>query len=258
MAYFTEVIPPGQTGEIKFEITGSKVSGTFTKTATVFSNDPSRKAMKISVHAQVIQYVDVVPSSKVYLRGTYDQSVSKILTIRSNETDREFEITGIRSNIDDKITYKLGERSAEGEYELTIWKNPKLPTMNTWGSVYLDTNSENDPEKVIEVNVTTRGSIVVHPSTVNFGRVIIQNAEQEPIERVVTVYKISGSFQIENVQFSSDFYEASIESLEEGKRYRVTVRIRPGTKDSYIDEMIINTNDPQEPTVKVRLLARGV
>ena len=258
MAYFTEVIPPGQTGEIKFEITGSKVSGTFTKKATVYSNDPSRKAMKISVHAQIIQYVEVLPASKLYLRGTYDQSVHKTLTIRSNETDREFEITGIRSNIDDKITYKLGERSAEGEYELIIWKNPKLPTMNTWGSVYLSTNSENAPEKIIEVNVTTRGSIVVHPSTVNFGRVIVRNADQEVIERVVTVYKLTGSFQIENIEFSSDFYEASVEALEDGKRYKVTVRIHPGTKDSYIDEMIIKTNDPQEPFVKVRLLARGV
>jgi len=258
VADFTEAIPPGQTGEIKFEITGSKVAGTFTKTATVYSNDPSRKSMKIGVSAQIIQFVEILPAQKVYLRGTYDEAISKTLTIRSNETERDFEITGVRSNIDDKITYELGERNASGEYEIKIWKNPKLPTMNTWGSIYLDTNSENEPEKVIEINVATRGAIVVHPSTVNFGRVSAQNAEDDVIERVVTVYKLSGSFEIKGVEFSSGFYEADIEALEEGRKYRVKVRIRPGSKDSYIDEMIINTNDPQEPSVKVRLLARGV
>ena len=59
--------------------------------------------------------------------------------------------------------------------------------------------------------------------------------------------------------FSSDFYEASIESVEEGKKYKVKVNFRPGAdQKSYVDEMIINTDDPQEPSIRVRLIARGV
>jgi len=37
------------------------------------------------------------------------------------------------------------------------------------------------------------------------------------------------------------------------------VTFAPTTKkQNYLDEMIINTNDPQEPNVRVNILARGL
>ncbi len=256
MAEFSEVIPPGQEGHITLEVLGEKVHGKWRKSATVMTDDPIRPRLTISLGGTVINHVDVKPG-RVYLRGMYGESVTAELKISSNEKKKDLEILEISSNIDDKMTYKVVPDNEPGHYRIKLYKNPKLPTLNTWGSLFITTNSENTPDKVIQINVVTRGAIIVQPSTLNFGNVRSTNVTG--VEKIITVSKIVGDFRIRDVAFSSNFYEASVESVEDGKKYKIKVNFRPGVdQKSYVDEMIINTDDPQEPSIRVRLIARGV
>lgn len=262
MAQFDEVIPPGQEGGITLEIDGEKVTGSFVKKATVTTNDPDHEQLTISISGKILPYIDVQPANRIYLRGMFGEVVEKEVTISSYEKKKGFEITDVTSNIDDKITYQVLPEGEPGRYRLKVYKNPKLPTMNTWGSIYLHTNSEKTPESVIQVNVQTRGSIVIQPSTLNFG--IVKEASNGGAilannEKSLTVFKIKGEFHIEDVAFSNGFYSADVQPLEDGKKYRITVSFAPGTvQDAYADEMIITTDDPLEPSLRVRLLARGM
>ena len=147
------------------------MSGNFSKNATIYTNDPKHPRMTVSIAGRILHYVDVTPSSRVFLRGMYGEKVVKELTIRSSEKKKDFKILKLSSNIDDKITYKAVPNPEPGVYTVQIFKNPKLPTMNTWGSVTILTNSEKAPSKKIQINVTTRGSIVVQPAVLNFGSV---------------------------------------------------------------------------------------
>jgi hypothetical protein len=255
VAEYSEVIPPGQEGHITLEVVGEKVHSTWRKSATVQSDDPKHPRVTISLGGTVISYVDIKPN-RVYLRGMYGEPVSSEVRISSNEKKKDLEIVEVSSNIDDKITYEVVPDSEPGHYAIKLYKNPKLPTLNTWGSLFITTNSEKTPDKVVQINVVTRGAIIVQPSTLNFGNV---RPDPAGVEKVITVSKVLGDFQIRDVAFSSDHYEASIEPVEEGKKYRVKVNFRPDTEQkSYVDEMIINTDDPQEPSIRVRLIARGV
>lgn len=256
MADFDKVIPPGQEGKIYLEVRGEKVSGKFNKSATVFTNDPKHPRMTISIAGKVLYYVTVTPSSRIYLRGMYGEKVAKEISITSSEKKKDFKILDVSSNIDDKITYRVIEDQEPGTYKIRLVKNPKLPTLNTWGSLKIKTNSDHSPEKVIQVNVTTRGSIVVQPSTLNFGAVS-SDASGANLEKSITIFKVKGEFAIKDVTLSSDSFRAKVEPLEEGKKYKVTVKFEPGADpQSYLDEMIINTDDPQEPSLRVRLLGR--
>ena len=49
MADFDKVIPPGQEGKINLEIAGKKVHGNFSKSATVYTNDPVHAQLTITV-----------------------------------------------------------------------------------------------------------------------------------------------------------------------------------------------------------------
>lgn len=261
MASFDKVIPPGQEGKIQFEIDGKKVHGAFNKNATVTTNDPKHPSMTIALAGRVIAYIEVQPSNQVYLTGVYGEQVSKELTISSNEKKKKFEITSLSSNIDDKITYSYEAAAEPGRYKITLWKNPKLPTLNTWGSLYINTNSEHTPQKVIQVSVATRGLIVCQPTQVNFGAQKFNEAGGliKPAVQTVEVFKVEGEFQIKNVEFSVPDYKAQVETVEAGKRYQVLVTFAPGAKKkNFQDEMIINTDDPQEPSVRVNILARGI
>jgi hypothetical protein len=259
VAEFDEVIAPGQEGKITLEVVGAKVSGSFSKNATVHSNDPDHPRLTISIAGQIMHYVDVQPD-RVYLRGMYGETVSKEVTIVSNEKKKDFQIVDVSSNIDDKMTYRVEPDAEPGHYKIKLFKNPKLPTLNTWGSLTIKTNSEKTPEKIIQVNVVTRGAIVCQPTTLNFGAVragAVLGAQG--IEKELTVFKVKGDFNITDITFSSDRYHASVEALEDGKKYKVLVGFRPAAdQQSYVDEMIIRTDDPQEPSIRVRLLARGV
>lgn len=257
VAEFDEVVLPGEEGTITLEVAGSKVDGTWRKSATVHTNDPSHSRMTISLGASVINHVTVEPS-KVYLRGMHGEAVSATVDVSSVEMKKDLEIVSVSSNADDKMTYEIVPDAEPGHYSIKLYKNPKLPTVNTWGTLFIKTNSEKTPDKSVQVNVVTRGSIVVQPSSVNFGAVTASNTDG--VEKSIIVTKLTGDFQIHNVSFSDGAYKADVEPIEDGKKYRIRVKFHPDVieKKSYVDEMIINTDDPQEPAIRVRMIAEGV
>lgn len=261
MASFDKVIPPGQEGKIVFEIDGKRVHGAFSKSATVQTNDRKHSQLTITLAGKIIPYIEVQPSTTVYLTGIYGEEVSKELVITSNEKKKDFKILGLNSNMDDKITYAYEADQEPGRYRVTVWKNPKLPTLNSWGALTIQTNSEKSPDKVVQVSVATRGLIICQPSQINFGpvRFTPTGALAKPAKKTLNIFKVEGVFQVKNVEFSSPDYTAEVETLEEGKRYAINVAFQPSSKkQNYHDEMIINTTDPQEPSVRVILLAHGL
>lgn len=263
MAKFDKVIPPGQEGKISMVIEGKKVHGSFSKSATIHSNDPKNPVMTITMSANEVPYVSVEPTERLYLQGRYGEKIGKVLTLRSNEEDLDFRITSLESNIDDKITYK-SETMEDGSYQVHVWKNPKLPTLNTYGSLTVHTNSENSPEKVIQVQVITKGSITVQPTTINYGAVRFSKKDEEAgvVKKSVTVIKSQGEFSIRDIEFNSDRYEADVDEVVPGKRYKVDVTFHPPVKHQArqreVGEMLIHTTDPREPTLRVKLVARAM
>lgn len=264
MAKFDKVIPPGQEGRIELVVEGKKVHGDFDKSATVHTNDPEHPVMTLSIAGSIIAYVDVQPSHRVYLQGRYGETVEKTVTIKSNEEDLDFKITNVESNIDDKITYKLEPPEPDGTYKLKIWKNPKLSGVNTYGSVFLHTNSKNSPEKTLQVQVISKGTITVQPSTVNFGAVRfgMDGKKAEAVSKDVTIIKSMGQFHIQDITFSNEKFSAEVEPVVPGVRYKITVSFQPPEKtqpnQNHRGDMIIHTDDPREPTVHVKLVARSV
>lgn len=217
--------------------------------------------MSLTLKGTIKRYVDVKPADRVYMSGMYGETVMKELTISSEEMGASFQIFNATSNIDDKVTYRVSPGTDPGTYRLRIWKNPKLPVIKTWGSITLNTNSEHSPEKVVQVNVTTNSLIKAQPSIVNFGRISIGGPKEEAhsYTKTITISKIKGQFNISGVTFSKDYYSADVETIENGKTYRLTVTFKPEqTRRHYSDEMIVKTDDPLEPSVKVRLIARSI
>jgi hypothetical protein len=260
VAKFDKVISPGQEGKITLEVDGNKVHGTFSKSASVLSNDPKHPRITLQLTGSVVRYIDIVPTDRVYLSAMYGEPAEREVTIVSNEKGLDFKILRLESNIDDKITYKLYPGDAENKYKLKVWKNPKLPAMNTWGSITVYTNSKKSPTKVIQVNVATRSLIKAQPSIINFGRIpLSEDTGVNRLEKTITVSKVKGEFSIKNISFTNDYYTASYQALEEGKRYTITVKFNPDqVRRRYSDQMIISTDDPHEPVVKIRLLARTI
>jgi hypothetical protein len=261
---FDEVIAPGKQGKIEFVLDGEKVHGEFNKTAAVTSNDPTHPIMTIAVSGIEIPFLDIQPSGTVYLNGRYDEHVERVVTVASNEKDgQNFKILRLTSNLDDKITYKL-EDAGPGKYNITIYKNPKLPTLMTYGNLYLHTTSKEVPTSTLQVHVVTKGSIDVAPQMVNFGAVKFAEVAGagQSITRGVIVSKASGDFAIKDIQVNNPSFKAWVEPVQEGKQYRVQVTFTPPLKTQATQnetaEMIIHTDDPSEPAIKLQVAARAI
>lgn len=261
MADFDKVIPPGQEGKINLQVNGNKVHGTFSKSATVFSNDPEHPQMRLTLKGKEMAYVNVTPADRLYLQGYFGDPVEKTLTITSNEKDLDFKVTGVTSNIDDKITYRVEKGENRGEYRIKIWKNPKLPTMNTFGTVFIHTNSAKSPDKSIQVQVLTKGSITVRPSMVNFARVPFSRPDHKasPVTRSIVLIKPKGGFAVQSIEVDNDHFQAHLKEVDPGKRYMVEVTFNPPERRSAnqreAGQMMIITNDPTEPRITVPLRA---
>jgi Protein of unknown function (DUF1573) len=261
---FDRVIAPGKMGKIEFVLDGEKVHDAFNKKATVKSNDPVHGTMTIAVTGKEIPYLDVSPPGTVYLHGRYGEHVERTLTVTTNENDLDFKIVGITSDIDDKITYKVHPGSKAGSYDVAVYKNPALPTLITYGMIYLHTTSKESPKTGIQVNIITKGDITVSPPAVNFGPVKFAEGagSGQAITRDLVVSKTAGDFAVKNVTLNNSHFKAYVESVAEGKQYRIQVVFTPPLKTSEEQaetaEMTIHTSDAKEPAIRVHVVARAL
>jgi hypothetical protein len=263
VAKFDKVIPPGQEGKIEVSINGEKVHGTFSKTATVESNDPLHAHMTIAVEGTEIPYLNIVPEGTVYLHGRYGEVIEKKVKISSNEELPDFKVTGVTSNVDDKVTYRVEPGEKAGEYTLHVFKNSKLPTMSTFGNLFIHTNSKDSPESKLEVQIMTKGSISVSPTSVNFGVVKFtdENGPGTPATRSIVASKATGKFAIKEITVNNPEFVAALEPVTPGQQYRIQVTFTPPARNAVgqteFAEMVIHTDDPMEPELRVQLLARA-
>jgi len=264
VAKYDKVIPPGQEGKIEMVIEGKRVHGKFNKTATIRSNDPKHPTTTIAMMGNITPYVSIIPKTRLFLQGQYGETITKSITLKSNEKDLDFAITKIESNLDDKITYDFAPGEDKSMWTINVYKNPKLARLSTYGTLTVYTTSEKAPTKAVQIQVITQGAITVQPKQVNFGTV---KSDQEgkagdPVTRNVMVIKVKGEFSIKDLAFSTDDFEGEVESVEPGKRYNVKVTFNPPNgvtkRMTHIGELTIVTDDPQEPELKVRLVARSM
>jgi hypothetical protein len=219
--------------------------------------------MILTLAGTEIPYVEVTPTERVFLQGRYGDSVKKTIHVSSNEEDLDFKITGVTSNMDDKITYRVDPADEDGEYDIHVIKNPRLPTLSTFGSLFIHSNSEKAPETTVQVQVITKGDITVQPATVNFGRLRFpQEKTGSPVTKTVTVLKPTGNLRIEALEVNNENFKADLEELVPGKRYKLNVTFTPPVmsepRQRELGELTVFTNDPTEPRVTVRLVARAL
>ena len=264
VANYDKTIMPGRQGKIEFVLDGERVHDQFNKTATVSTNDPVHPIMTIAVEGIEIPYLDVEPAGTVYLHGRYGEHVESAMTVKSNEEGQEFKILRVTSNLDDKITYKVAPSSQPGTYDLTVYKNPELPTLITYGTLYLHTNSKEAPTTPIQVHIITKGSITVSPTAVNFGPVKFAETAGagQSVTRGIILAKSTGAFQIKDIKLDNANFKAVVEPVAEGTQYRVQVTFTPPLKtqvqQSETAEMIIHTDDAEEPAIRVTVAARAM
>jgi hypothetical protein len=125
------------------------------------------------------------------------------------------------------------------------------------------TNSKKMPETSLQVHIMTKSSIMVSPSVLNYGQVKFGDAKGPGAQstKSITVTKATGKIKITDVTTSNPNFKATLETVIPDQQYKVKVvftpPLRKTSKQTESGEMVLQTNDPQEPTLRVQMVARS-
>lgn len=261
VADYDTFIEPGGTGEIFLYLDGHQVSGRFEKSATVVSNDPAHPSVQLTIAGEEVPYVETAPADRIALVGEYGEAATREVRVWSNETDIDFKIESVTTTLGDRVTVDY-EPAADGQWVVRLTKDPEMPAESVNGIVTVHSNSAGMPERIIQVQVIAKGTITKQPQMVNFGRIPfgLTGKDGPKVGRTVTLLKGSGSFEILGIDFDSDRFESSTERLGPG-HYQVRITFTPPTKQAVRQkveaEMLVRTDDPREPLIRMRLIARA-
>lgn len=153
MAHFDEAVPPGGEGGITLQIETDGYHGTMKKSARVYSNDPERNVVRLSIKAKVKAAIDYSPRF-VYLNAKVNQSVTRTVEIKAG-LDRSLELDPVDFTLADKLDYSIRELEKGRRFEILFTTRP-AEAQTYRGYLKLETNY---PEKK-NINIRIRGRIV--------------------------------------------------------------------------------------------------
>ena len=164
MANFDKVILPGGEGKIALKIETKNYKGSITKSAKVKTNDPANNEVKITIKAEVIQIIQVMPTSLNFV-GIAGQEIKKTIMISTDEK-KPLELEEISFNLPQKLTYRIEEVKKGKQFRISFTNIPGVAEVYQ-GELKFKTNF---PEKQ-ELTIPIRGRLRRAPAKNTKGRV---------------------------------------------------------------------------------------
>ncbi len=262
-------IEPGQTGVVTLEIDTKKFSGTIKKTADISSN-ASTTPMKVSMGGKVDPFFTVEPTAPKIdiVRGAANAEPVKITLKRSAKLPLKVKEVQTEQKV---LSAVLKEVQAGEVYEIAVQANlgeNQSKYLSEQIHVKLDTEGKEFDIPIL-VSVSVKDRIDVQPRTsVYFSRNETKQLKDSPgsapIAKTLDIKSLAGpehSFKITEVTFEnqSPSFETKLETVTEGKAYRLTVSMSKLPADSKSrtvrDTIVIKTDDPTVKDLKVTALA---
>lgn len=148
MAHFDKAIPPGGEGKIKLTVRTKDYQGAVTKSARVYTNDPSKDVFILRIKAYVKVPIYISPRY-VYLYGKEGETITKVIKVRG-ELDRALELTAGEFNLSKKVTYTVEKPEEDGVFLVRFVSIPG-PPQSYHGFLKLMTNYPEKPEITIKI-----------------------------------------------------------------------------------------------------------
>jgi hypothetical protein len=255
VASFDKAIPPGQEGKVTLKINTKGKKGKLSQSAIIDSNDPQNPKTAISISGLIKLYFLIDPSFQVILQGYHGDKITKEVTITSL-VGQPFEITDIKTDIKDKIIYKLKTIQKDEKYRLKIKTRSGIKEP-FHGKIVLKTNSQKQPEIELFVTGMLQKEVSVSPEFLYFGIINTSKEiiDQKSLERTVIINNIKGdALTIEKIEPSSNWISTKTEANGK-KQYSVVITLDKDKlpKGKFREKVTIHTKNNKnfEPAIVI-------
>ena len=244
-----KVIPPKGEGEIKVTYSAGKRKGKQSKSIQVVSNDPVHPTLSLKVEGEVKEAVVCTPNRVNFGNVIQGESATRQVVVTPGEGEKA-KVKNVSIN-NEHLTATFKKSKEQGGYAVDVALSPEAPRGRINAQLNIETDNENAKLVTINVMATVTGDIVATPERLTL---IIQKGE-ENTGSVLSIEKVRGEdLQITKVESRPDYITTNLETVTEGKLYKIAVN---STAEAAIGRgdgsVVIHTNDPQEPRVEVPL-----
>ena len=257
---FDNQIPPGTTGTISAKVDTSNFNGPISKSMLVATNDPNIPSLSLVIKALVRPYVEVLPRPLVRFNAVQGERTEQKLTVVSAEADGlvvskvETSLSFLETEIRKLGKDELIQGKPEPQYEVTLRLSEDAPAGPVSARAMIHTSNPKAPKVPVRIFGVVRALLHVTPSQVQFGAI---EAKTKAGRNVIIVNNRPGAqVKVTGAAIDDEAFATEVYTIEEGKRYQVTVSVdpeaKPGTRSA---NMTISTDDPQFPELKVPVSA---
>ncbi len=231
--------------------------GTHKKTIRVYTNDPDNKVVQLSVIADVKVVLATRPSRINFGRLNKKdlKRTSRYVALSGKDAER-CRITSVTSR-NKHIQLEASPNGFPGHKDKHI-KITLLPGIDV-GRFRDVVTVHTDHEKVKQLRVYVYGWIIgnikTNPSYMSFGR--FESGKEHTRELMLEASSADTTFHITGVRSTVQELSVAYETVEKGKRYRITATV-PASYSKILlrGKIIIETDDKEQPSIDVRVFGR--
>jgi uncharacterized protein DUF1573 len=247
--HWDKLIKPGAEGSIDAEVNTTNFRGAITKHLTVLTNDPAHPQIELTLNATVTPLIQVTPNLSALISIEDQPATQEFTLVRSG--GRPMKIVQVNPN----ATFLKVETTAlpgEGRYKLAITATTDAPMGRSTVPVVVQTDQEKSPNLTLIVMVD-RG-IVAMPPLLFWS--MTGGVVRLPFRSAVTISRQSRPFHVTHVAVDDPKLETKLETIRDGREYRVMVTYNGGWEGGTVKRMLtVTTDDPKQPELKVPVQA---
>jgi hypothetical protein len=262
VADYDREITPGAEGVVRATLDTKDFAGPISKSILVMTNDPREPTVSVVIKADVKPYVEVLPRPLIRFNAVQREPMNQKVVVVGAEGGENFKVTAVESSApflkasvrrlsgDELIDGKSG-----GQYEVSVDLAKNAPVGPVSAQLTVKTDHPKAPEVVVKVYGVVRAMIHVTPTQIQFGTV---DAKAKPGRNLIVVNNRTGqaAMEIGGVSVDDEAFDASVSTIEEGRRYQVTVRVKDDAPSgAHNATLSVATNDPDFPELKVPVKA---
>ncbi|MCG6949712.1 MAG: DUF1573 domain-containing protein [Acidobacteria bacterium] len=262
VADFDREIAPGKTGYIKAKLETRDFTGPISKSILIMTNDPQDPTTTVVIKTTVHPYVQVLPRPLVRFNAVQHEPMEQKITVVADEEEKNFKVTGVKSSVPfllASVNQVPSDRLLAGkspqQYEIVLSMEEKPPVGPVNAVLEIETNHPKAKMVPVKVFGVVRALLHVTPSQVQFGSV---EAKKQPGRNIIVVNNRSAgvAVTVDDASVNDPAFDAEIVTIERGRRYQVTVTVKPDADAGPRDAVLtLKTSDAEFPVIEVPVRA---
>ena len=245
VAKWDRVIKPGEQGTIDAQMSTLSFRGVVTKHMTIFSNDPDRPQVELTLTAHLTPLVNISPEPDALL-VVGDKGATQEFTLERSK--------GLPMRIVQVICYapylkaEATPLSGPGRYKLTVTAMPDAPLGSSKAAVVVWTDLKEGG--ALTFFLTVERGIATVPPMLFLG--IVPHEMRAPLQATATIHGNSTPFHVKSVSATDPKLAPRLETVRDGAEYRVTVTYAGGWSPGRRRQTLtLTTDDPKQPVIEI-------